>query len=220
MKLSKYDSKEQIHMKIDRQLRHIPHYCFTDNDLEIVLKSESADSRYSKLKRLIAKGDLLHLRRGLYCVGDKLGHPIKAHPFELAQYIYGPSYISLESALSFHKLIPEAVYTVTSACSKRTKEFDTPLGRFSYLHLPVENLYVEVELIKEGGYSFFMAKPWKAICDFVYCYKKNWSDLKPLSESMRINVEDLPVLKDNEVEKLEEYYHHSRISRFLKGIRP
>ena len=201
------------------QLRNSPKYCFTDNELELLLQSQSADSRYSKLKRLIAKGDLIHLRRGLYCVSDQLGHPLKPHPFELAQYIYGPSYISLESALSFHQLIPEAVYTVTSVCSKRSKEFHTPLGQFSYLHLPIENFYLGVALIKQNGYSFFMAKPWKAICDFIYCYKKDWHDLEPLIESMRVDYHALPILSDIEMEKLTEYYHRSRVSRFLQGVR-
>jgi hypothetical protein len=38
---------------------------------------------------------------------------------------YALSAISLESALSFHDLIPEAVHSVTSVAIKRTKEFST-----------------------------------------------------------------------------------------------
>ncbi|HSW71384.1 MAG TPA: hypothetical protein VLH77_05335 [Gammaproteobacteria bacterium] len=81
-----------------------------------------------------------------------MGYLRKPHPFELAQYIYGPSYISLESALSFHKLIPETVYTVTSTTVKRSREFQTPLGVYSFLHLPPENFYVEVWSV-----DFFMS---------------------------------------------------------------
>lgn len=190
----------------------------SETELELTMNG-TPDSRYSKVKRLLAQGKLLHIRRGLYCLTDKMGCVTKPHPFELAQYIYGPSYISFESALSFHRLIPETVYTVTSATGKRSKEFQTPLGAFSYLHLPIENLYTQVELIKENDYQFFMAKPWKAICDYVYSYKKNWTSLEPLSESLRINLEDLPILRDEEIQLLEEYYHNTRLDRFLKGIR-
>lgn len=189
----------------------------TDAELEILMDG-TADSRYGKVKRLIAQGKLIHIRRGLYCLA-RVGNREKPHPFELAQYIYGPSYISLESALSFHKLIPEAVYTVTSATTKRSKEFATPLGVFNYLHLPLENFYTEVELVKENGYQFLIARPWKAICDYIYCYKKNWDSLGPLLSSLRINREDFSSLSTEECELLDEYYHHRRISRFLKAIR-
>ena len=63
-----------------------------------------------------------------------------------------------------------------------------------------------------------MAKPWKAICDYIYCYKKNWHSLGPLVESLRIEVENLPMLRSEEIQLLDEYYHHRRISRFLKGV--
>ena len=64
-----------------------------------------------------------------------------------------------------------------------------------------------------------MAKPWKAICDFVYCYKHNWHSLKPLEESLRIHREDLPELSDEMVILLTEYYQRQRITRFLKGVK-
>jgi hypothetical protein len=63
-----------------------------------------------------------------------------------------------------------------------------------------------------------MAMPWRAICDYVYCYKKDWGGLRPLLESLRINREALPKPRGEELELLDEYYHHRRLSHFLKGI--
>lgn len=203
--------------RTDRMLQRFPRPYITHAEMEALLGG-TPDSRYGKIKRLLAQGKLLHIRRGLYCLTDQVGYLTRPHPFELAQYIYGPSYISLESALSYHQLIPETVYTVTSVTGGRTKDFKTPLGLFSYLHCPLENLYTEVTLVKENGYQFFMAKPWKAICDYVYCYKKNEHSLKTLLESLRINQEDLPLLRREGVQLLEEYYHHTRITRFLKTM--
>lgn len=194
-----------------------PRPYLTDAELEVILGG-TRNSRYGKVKRLLAKGKLLHIRRGLYCLTDKAGYFQKPHPFELAQFIYALSYISLESALSYHGLIPETVYTITSATGNRSKEFKTPLGLFSYLHVPLKNLYTGVELINESEHKFLMAKPWKAICDYVFCYKKNWTNLKPLLLSLRINVDNLPTLRDEETELLDDYYQHTRLSRFLKGI--
>lgn len=206
-----------MHFLLINTLSHAPRPYLTDSELEILLAGTS-DSRYGKVKRLIAQGFLLHLRRGIYCLTEKAGYLAKLNPLELAQPIYGPSYISLESALSFHQLIPETVYTVTSATSKRTKEFTTPLGIFSYLHLPLENFYAEVSLIQENNSQFFMAKPWKAICDYVYCYKKNWLGLKPLIKSLRIEADKLPPLRYEEHQILDAYYQHARVSRFLKSV--
>lgn len=203
---------------LENKLHNYPRAYLTDTELKVLLGG-STDSYYSKVKRLLAQRKLLRIRRGLYGLPNIAGQPARLHPFELAQYIYAPSYISLESALSFHKLIPEAVYAITSASAKRSKEFSTCLGRFNYLHLPLENLYLEVELISENNHRFFMAKPWKAICDYVFCYRKNWRGIKVLSESLRINDEDLPSLQREEIELLDEYYHQRRLSRFLKSIK-
>lgn len=202
---------------IESKLRALPHPYLTDVELDIMING-TRDSRYGKVKRLLAQGKLLHIRRGLYCITEEIGCLKKPHPFELAQYIYGPSYISLESALSFYGLIPEAVYTVTSVTCRRAKEFQTPLGQFSYLHLPEENFFTEVNIIEENGYRFFVAKPWKAICDYVYCYKKECVELFPLLDSLRIDRDTLPVLRSEEIQRLDDYYHHARISRFLKNI--
>jgi hypothetical protein len=203
---------------LERILHAYPRPYITDAELAMLLGG-TPDSRYSKVKRLLAQEKLIHIRRGLYCLTDLIGYFTKPHPFELAQYIYGPSYISLESALSYHQLIPEAVYGITSVCVKRSREFHSPLGVFSYLNLPASNFYTEVDLIVENNYHFFIAKPWKAICDYVFCYKKNWNSLEPVLESLRINREDLPMLQVEEIQLLQDYYDHNRLSRFLKGIK-
>ena len=78
-------------------------------DLIMNLCKGSADSRYGVIKRAVAQGQLVHIKRGLYILAEKYQRR-GSNLFELAQYIYGPSYISFESALSFHACIPESVY--------------------------------------------------------------------------------------------------------------
>ena len=63
-----------------------------------------------------------------------------------------------------------------------------------------------------------MATPWKAICDYVYCNKKNWTSLNPLFESLRIEPEDLPRPSVEELSELQSFYHQERINRFLTGV--
>lgn len=202
---------------LEKALQRYPRPYITDGEIEAILQS-TTNSRYSKVKRFLADGKLLHIRRGLYCITDKVGYSKRAHPYELAQYVYGPSCISLESALSFHQLIPEMVYTITSVTVKRPKKFQTPLGCFRYLHLPLENFYTEIELIQEDDYQFFMAKPWRAICDYVFCYRTDCRSLEQLLDSLRIDPEHLPTIRSETIQLLDEYYHHSKISRFLKDV--
>lgn len=198
-------------------LYHYQRPWLTDVDISMLSRG-TPNSRYSQVKRLLAQKKLLHIRRGLYSLAETMGPRVKPHPFELAQYVYGPSYISLESALNFHGLIPEAVYAITSVCIKRSKVFNTPLGIFSYMRLPLENFYLDVEIVTENNNRFFIAKPWKAICDYIFCYKKNWAGIEPLCESLRIEPEELPILTAQEKERLDSYYHSQRISAFLKKI--
>lgn len=203
--------------QLETTLRQYRRPYLTDAELTVLLDG-SRDSRYGKVKRMIAQGSLLHIRRGLYCLTEKMGYRAKPHPYELAQYIYGPSYISLESAFSFYGLIPENVYTITSVTRNRPKTFHTPLGDFQFFHLPSASLYAGVELIREGDRTFLMAKPWKAICDYVYCYKKDWNSLEPFITSLRFDLTNLPKLQQEERELLNDYYQSVRINRFLKNI--
>ncbi len=87
-------------------------------------------SRYRQ-RRLFAEamagGELLRIRRGLYCVAPHL-LPNKVNPLTLAHRIHEPSYISLEMAMSYHGMIPEAVCTITSVSQVRSRELATPFG--------------------------------------------------------------------------------------------
>lgn len=202
---------------LERVLQKYPRPYLTDVELENLLNG-TPDSRYGKVKRMLAQGKLLRIRRGLYCITEEISSAKKPSSFELSQYIYGPSFISLESALSYHHLIPEAVYTTTCVSGKRSKEFKTPLGIFSYQQVPLKDLYTDVTLIKESEQRFFVAKPWRAICDYVFCYRKDWNSIEPLIKSLRIEFNDLPILRNEEIQLLDEYYHQRRISRFFKNI--
>jgi predicted transcriptional regulator of viral defense system len=199
-------------------VQHYPRPYLTDTDLKLLLATGTNHSRYGKVKRLLAQGKLVLIRRGLYSIPQRFGDAMMVHPYEIAQMIYGPSYISFESALSFHQLIPERVYTITSATIKRSKEFQTPIGLFHYQHCPLEFFYCKVDRIIENGGTFFMASPWKAICDYVFCKKKHWTGAKPLVESLRIDLDQVPTLTSEDCAILENYYNNRRMSLFLQGI--
>ncbi len=120
-----------------------------------------------KVGEWVHQGYLLQLRRGLYTVGPALsGH--RPEPFLAANHLYGPSYVSMESALSFWGFIPEQVVETVSMTAGKPHTFHTPLGRFSYHHLPSPYASLgttTVELLEQR--NAMVATPDKALCDLV-----------------------------------------------------
>jgi predicted transcriptional regulator of viral defense system len=74
----------------------------------------------------------------------------------------------MEYALSFHGLIPERVETITSVTPKRDKEFNTPVGRFTYRYLNAAKYPhgIEQQWI-DKLHPILIASPEKALCDYV-----------------------------------------------------
>lgn len=202
---------------LDQILDQIPHDAFTDVELLALLGNKSDASRYNQVKRALAKGELIQLRRGLYLLGTRYQRN-KVNSYELAQRIYGPSYISFESALSYYSLIPEGVQSVTSATAKRSRQFETPQGVFAYTQIPLPVFPVGVERIESEGQVFLMARPLKALADYVYANRLNWLGLEPVVQSLRIDRGDL-MIEQTELLELEIHYKVPRVSRFLKGLK-
>lgn len=203
---------------IENKLWKNPLLYLTENQLAHYLGG-TEDSVDARIRRAVEKKLLIRAKRGLYYLGERLAARWH-HPFELAQFIYGPSYISLESAMSYHQLIPERVYAVTSATGKRNKEFNSSGQIFSYQTLPAENLLIGVEHVREGDYQFLMATPWKAILDYIYCHKMDWDSVDPLEESLRIELEDLVKIRYSDLMQFQVFYHSGRMDRFIENIPP
>ncbi len=119
----------------------------------------------NNLLRWQEKGYIEKLRNGFYRFRKQV--PNQEELFLIAGKIYTPSYVSLESALFWYGLIPEAVFTITSVSNLKTQYFDTPVGRFSYRHLKKELLF-GLRLEPAGIFHFKIADPVKALLDFLY----------------------------------------------------
>jgi hypothetical protein len=179
----------------------------------------SPDRQFSLVKRSLAAGEVVRIHRGLYALSDKYLRE-KIDPLALAQRIHGPSYISLETALSGHGWIPEAVYTITSVSLDRAREFDTPFGRFSFTRVPQKTFYAAVDRAesRQGG-SFLLASPLKALADYVYVHKRDWASAQPVIESLRVDEGSLAGVTAEEFDALVGNYTSQRVRRFLKGLR-
>ncbi len=187
-----------------------------DADLQVFFQDQH-QKRYDAVKYAIRNGFLKPIRRGLYLI--KFPHQAPEYePFELAQVIYGPSYISLESALSYHGWIPEAVYSNTSATARRTKKFKTAIGLYSYHHTPERMFYQHVERIESAKNIFLMASPWKALADYIYVHKKDWDSLQNMYHDIRIEEEDIQASNLTCLKSLSEDYQSKRVQAVLKRL--
>lgn len=115
-----------------------------------------------KIHELIKREKLVSLKRGLYIWNSQ----ILPEPFSVANVLYGPSYVSAESALAYHGLIPEQVFTIVSMTLKNSKNFNNPLGNFEYIKLqpPYYAFGIQQVELRENQFSL-MATAEKAILD-------------------------------------------------------
>ncbi len=111
------------------------------------------------------KGYITKIIRGYYMIPEKKINETTL--FYAANKIYHPSYISLESALSYYQFIPETVYQTTCISSKKTALFETSIGDFRYLTVkPV--LFGGYTMVRGNFMPFKIATPEKAVFDFLY----------------------------------------------------
>ena len=142
-----------------------------------------ADQR-GKIARLLETGELISLRRGLYASRRNLD------PLCLAGSIYGPSYISYETALSWHGMIPEGVAEVVSATIKRAASFENDFGRFRYQPIPKAVYPVGLLRITDSDLPFLIASPTKALIDRIAREAgfRSMADVARWLEEMRVEL--------------------------------
>lgn len=163
-----------------------------------------------KLTRMVQKGEYIKITKGLY-------ETDRSTPgYLLAGSIYGPSYLSFEFALGYYGMIPEAVYTFTSATfeKKKKKRFETPFGTFTYRDVPSGVYPLGLEIIEEGSYAFTIASREKAICDQLYKMDlvTNYEELKNLLfVDLRIDEQELKMINLENLGMLAERYPSTNV---------
>ena len=165
-----------------------------------------------KISRMLADGELILLRRGLY-LRDRT-----VSPLALAPSIYGPSYVSFETALAWHGLIPERVENVLSASPKRPAEFETMVGRYRYHHVPVRVFPIGIERIEDGPLPWLLASPTKALCDTIarVATIRSARDVRAWLDDMRIG--NLPALDNDQFSACAANYGRPSVRHLARHL--
>lgn len=103
-------------------------------------------SKRDKISHLIKTGEIIRIKKGLYVLNEsyRRGQVSLEH---LSNLIFGPSYVSLEYALSYYGFIPEKVETVTAVTTGRSRQFQTPLGVFTFRSITLSQFSSGMEMI-------------------------------------------------------------------------
>jgi len=179
-----------------------------------------------KARSLMKKGVIIRVKKGLYVFGDEF----RLRPYSrelLANLIYGPSALSLDSALALHGMIPERVETITSVTPKRPKHFTTPVGVFVYRQVPPAYFPLGVTRVETGDTAYLIATPERALADKVRDDRGNQlrslDDMAAyLLDNLRIETEDLRRLDPDLLAKLAEVAGSAKLAlcaRFLRHLR-
>lgn len=182
----------------------------------------SAGARALLVHRAYQAGEILRLKPGLFVLAPPY-RKTEPHPFVLAAALHAPSHVSLESALAWHGLIPEAVYQVSSVTVARSREFRTPLGVFSFHRVPTRAPRAGVEAVEVSRNAWaFVATPLRAIADLVYLNKSiTWKEdgMGYLTDSLRIEEDDLRTLSFEALNEILENLRSRRVRAYLEGLK-
>lgn len=177
-------------------------YIFSSNDIRSLF-GVSAVAASALLYRYKKRGFILQLKQKFYVFPDFLPPDLY-----IANKLYSPSYISLEFALSYHGVIPETVYEITSVTTKATRRFEALGKAFSYRKIK-KTAYTGYEIQKQQGLSFNIADAEKAFVDVNYLRLKNRQ--KPIS---RFNKEKINLGKALHYAKL---FNNTKLISIIKS---
>jgi predicted transcriptional regulator of viral defense system len=110
------------------------------------------------------KGYIERIKRGFYIFSNRRN---EIDPKEISFHLCNPSYISMESALSYHGVIPEIVYSLTCLTTKNNIKFSNSFGNFIYRNIR-PSLFFGYKVVETKNSKYLLAEPEKALLDYLY----------------------------------------------------
>jgi len=200
-----------MNIAIEKNLQQYDTHIIDHATLASILVANGYSGINDKINKLKKDGLLQTLKRGLYLHKSPFVNNIISKEI-IANTLLSPSYVSFDYVLYFYGLIPESVYDVTSATTKRSKNFTTDVGTFSFKQVKKE-LYpigLKIESAKNG--NFIIASKEKALCDKIYYTKDiHIASKKAMREFLEVDLRvDFEELEDCNKDIFKKYYKISK----------
>lgn len=135
---------------------------YSSKTLRDILEINNERSFYRVVNDFIKNGILTNIERNKYSLVGK-----NVDTFELANFLYQPSYISLESALNFWGILSQFPFEITSITSKKsfTKHIDDKVFNYSHISPKCFGMFIKKN-------NILIATPEKALFDQLYLASK------------------------------------------------
>jgi predicted transcriptional regulator of viral defense system len=153
--------------KITKKILESGFILFNNQTLRDLSGIKNKVSFSAVVKRLQANDILSRLEKNKYLIKNRA-----VNPFNLANLLYAPSYISFETALNFYGILSQFPHELSSATVKKTVSKKIMGQQYSYTHLKPELFF---GFVKRGG--VLIAEPEKALLDQVYLAQKGWKKI-------------------------------------------
>ena len=186
-----------------------------------VLSSVYPETKHivEKARRLESDGKIIRLKKGMYVVSpEETGKALNRNL--IANHIYGPSYVSLQTALRHYGLIPERVHLIQSLTTKHSRSFETPVGNFDYKCCSKEYFPIGVRLENDNDITYLIATPEKALCDLInYSKGANLRFMKDVAQYLEEDIRfDMDTLSEFDMDILENCAIYSRKSQNINTL--
>lgn len=173
---------------------------FTLDTLRNLLEVPTRSPLFTVIQRLIQAGVIVKVERNKYVY-----HGYQGSEFALANFLYQPSYISFESALSFYGVLSQFPTEVTSATLKQTQMKVVDGKQFSYFRIKKDLFW---------GYTkqenYLIAEAEKALLDQMYLATRG-------SKSLSFDEYDFSLLHKKTIARYAGLFPQTR--QFLSGMR-
>ncbi len=172
-----------------------------------------------KVRRLEHDGRIIRLKKGLYVV-SQVENEIPLSMELIANHVYAPSYVSMQSALRYYGLIPETVYVTQSMTVKPSRDFNTPLGRLEYTHIAREAFGVGVRMEQTDYATFTIATPEKALCDLIAnTFGLTLRYIRDVERYLEEDIRfDIDAIRDFDLQILNEYTTVGKKADSIKAL--
>jgi predicted transcriptional regulator of viral defense system len=166
-----------------------------------------------QLPRWVRSGRLTKLRRGLYAVPAP-HRTTPVDPFEVSNRLVRPSFVSMESALHYHELIPDVPFGVTAVTTGRGGTRSTPLGTYVYHHVGRARFWGFDEREIAPGRRVYVATPERALIDLLYI--RRGSETSAYLGQLRL--QNLGRLNDAALDEAARRFGVARVGRAVDAI--
>jgi predicted transcriptional regulator of viral defense system len=171
-------------------------------DAKKIFGVKKENTLYKLLQRLEKSNVIGRITKGRYLFLFR-----EYNDFELANFLIDPSYVSLESALSFYGILPQFPYTITSVTPLKSKKIIYQEKEYEFNHL--EKKYFFGFIKKE---RFLIASPEKALLDELYFMAKKL-------RKIQITDLDLNLINKKKFKNLLKKYKFLPLQKLIKRLR-